>query len=112
MADVEKAFHQISIEKSDRDMLHFLWLDDDRSQGDVIHYRFCRLPFGLKTSPAILNSVIQKHLSHYSQSHPHVSRLLADSLYVDDFIGGAANSQEGEEVYNVSRNIMKEGGSI
>ena len=46
----------------------------------------------------------------YSQSHPSVSKLLVDSFYVDDFIGGAANVQEGEEIYNISRRIMKEGG--
>ena len=107
---MEKAFHQISIEKSDRDMLRFLWFKDTGSTTDIVHYRFCRLPFGLRSSPAILNSVIQKHLSQYRSSYPHVSKLLADSFYVDDFIGGAASSQEGEEVFNVSRRIMSEGG--
>ena len=27
-ADIKKAFHQIAIDGSDRDMLCFLWLDD------------------------------------------------------------------------------------
>ena len=110
IADVEKAFHQISIERSDRDMPRFLWLNEDACKTSTIHYRFCRLPFGLEPSPAILSSVIQKHLAHYSQSYPHVSKLLVDSFYVDDFIGGAASVQEGEEIYNISRVIMKEGG--
>ena len=39
-----------------------------------------------------------------------MSKDLVDSFYVDDFIGSAANVQEGEEIYNVSRRIMKEGG--
>ena len=110
VADVEKVFHQISIEKSDRDMLRFLWFKDTGSTTDIVHYRFCRLPFGLRSSLAILNNVIQKHLSQYRSSYPHVSKFLADSFYVDDFIGGAASSQEGEEVFNVSRRIMSEGG--
>ena len=39
-----------------------------------------------------------------------MSKFLSDSFYVDDFIEGAANMQEGEEVYSVSRRIMMEGG--
>ena len=110
VADIEKAFHQISIEKSDRDMLRFLWFEDNEFKTDIVHYRFCRLPFGLRSSPAILNSVIQKHLSQYSGSYAHVAKLLAHSFYVDDFIGGAASVQEGEEIYEASRRIMSEGG--
>ena len=91
-------------------MLRFLWFNENASKTEAIHYRFCRLPFGIKPSPAILNSVLRKHLARYSPSHPNVSKHLIDSFYVDDFIGGAANVQEGEEIYNVSRRIMKEGG--
>ena len=39
-----------------------------------------------------------------------MSKLLVGSFYVDDFIGGAASVQEGEEIYTISKRIMKEGG--
>ena len=91
-------------------MLRFLWFEDNEFKTDIVHYRFCRLPVGLRSSPAILNSVIQKHLSQYSGSYAHVAKLLAHSFYVDDFIGGAASVQEGEEIYEASRRIMSEGG--
>ena len=54
-----------------------------------MQYRFRRLVFGLTSSPAILNGTIQHHLSHYKEPEPQVSELLANSLYVDDFPGGA-----------------------
>ena len=110
VADIEKAFHQIVIEKSDRDMLRYLWFEDVQSNSNIVHYHFCQLPFGLKPSPAILNSVIQNHISLYNQSHPHVSKLLSESFYVDDFVGGAATVKENEEIYNASQKIMMEGG--
>ena len=50
----------------------------------------------LKPSPAILNSIIQ---NCYKQSHPDMSRVLADSFYVDDFVGGAVFLQQGEEFF-------------
>ena len=111
VADIEKAFHQISICKPDRDMLRFLWFKDtDEGLIQVVQYRFCRLPFGLKPSPALLNAVLEKHLAQYAESEPSVFRLLVHSFYVDDFIGGAASIQEGEEVYNKARRILEEGG--
>jgi len=51
--NMEKALHQISIEKPDHDMLHYLWFEDV-SKSDLIHLCFCQLPFGKKPSPAIL----------------------------------------------------------
>jgi len=39
VADVEKAFHQISIEKPDRDMLRYLWFEDVVSKPDLVHFR-------------------------------------------------------------------------
>jgi len=38
---VEKAFHQISIKKPDRDMLHYLWFEDVVSKSDLVHFHFC-----------------------------------------------------------------------
>jgi len=38
VADVEKAFHQISIEKHDRDMLRYLWFEDVVSKSDLVHF--------------------------------------------------------------------------
>ena len=66
VADIEKAFHQIVVHSSDRDMLRFLWFDDVMSkEPGIVAYRFCRLMFGLTPSPAILNGVIQQHLTRY-----------------------------------------------
>ena len=62
-ADIEKAFHQIVITEKDRNMLQMLWVNDvDAATPNIIHYRFCRLVFGLTPSPAILRGVIQYHL--------------------------------------------------
>ena len=71
IADIEKAFHQIVIDEGDRDFLRFLWFDnitDIKPQ-----YRFTRLVFGLTPSPAILNSVIQTHLTRFLLSEPMLS---------------------------------------
>ena len=65
-ADIEKAFLQISIQESDRDYLRFYWFDDITSDNPtIVQYRYCRLPFGLTSSPAILGATLHTHLRKY-----------------------------------------------
>lgn len=110
-ADIEKAFHQIMINPDDRDMLRLLWVDDVSSrEPEVVQYQFCRLVFGITPSPAILQCVIQHHLSRYKNSHAEIVKLLSDTLYVDDFPGGASNREEGFKVYCQAKEVMNRGG--
>ena len=54
-ADIEKAFLMVGIQEDQRDFLRFLWLDDPKSENPkIVHYKFTRLVFGLRPSPAIL----------------------------------------------------------
>jgi len=63
VADTEKAFHQIVVNSSDRDMLKFLWFDDVMSKKPrIMVYKFCCLVLGLTPSPVILNGVIQQYI--------------------------------------------------
>ena len=110
-ADIEKAFHQISVNSADRDQLRFVWFKNIKEERpEIVQYRFRRLVFGLTSSPAILNGTIQHHLSHYKEPEPQVSELLANSLYVDDFPGGASDNESAIHVYQRAKAIMKEGG--
>ena len=81
-------------------MLRFLWWDDVSSENPKIQqYRFCRLVFGLTPSPAILNGVIQHHLDIHKRENPATTKLISDSLYVDEFLGGSQSKEEGFKVY-------------
>ena len=100
-ADIEKAFHQIAVDLQDRDMLRFLWFDNmQKEHPNIIQYRFCRLVFGLTSSPAILSSVLMHHLIQRTDPKSPVNSPLAESLYVDDFVGGASNDEEAFEIYH------------
>ncbi|GFT60451.1 integrase catalytic domain-containing protein [Trichonephila clavipes] len=57
-ADIRKAFLQISLYQQDRNFLRFLW----HSEGKLIHYRHCRVVFGVSSSPFLLGSTIQYHV--------------------------------------------------
>ena len=62
------------------------------------------------TNPAILNGVLQHHLASQQMVSPNVAKLLSESLYVDDFLGGAQDIEEGFNVYQGATEIMKAGG--
>lgn len=109
--DIEKAFHQIMIEEEDWNMLRLLWFNGVQgTEPEIVQYRFCRLVFGLTRSPAILQGVIQHHLSRRKTSDPVVIELLANTLYVDDFPGGAYDVKKGYHLYCESKDIIKKGG--
>ena len=63
MAVIEKAFLMITVEESDQDVLHFLWVNDINEHEVKIHpLRFTRVVFGVCSSPFLLNSTIRYHL--------------------------------------------------
>ena len=111
VADVEKAFHQIVVSPKDRNMLRFLWFDDIGKQNpQIIQYQFCRLVFGLTPSPAILNETIHHHVTRYLLTEPVIAEILASGFYVDDFTSGAQTVEEGFNIYQKARYLMKQGG--
>ena len=110
-SDVEKAFHQISINPTDRRKLRFLWYDDvTKTSPQIVHYQFCRLVFGLTPSPAILSSLLEYHFESHAVDDPETVSILKDSFYVDDLITGAWDDSGAIEIYEKSNKIMKDGG--
>ena len=64
VADIEKAFLQISVADRDRDALRFLWIDDPmKADPEIVTLRFARVPFGVTSSPFLLNATLQYHSS-------------------------------------------------
>jgi len=59
LRDVEKAFLQVELDKSDRDAFRFIYKPRHSPEK---HYRFCRIPFGGETSPFMLGGVVKYHL--------------------------------------------------
>ncbi len=109
-SDVEKAFLQIGIAENDRNYLCFLCYDDPfEVKPNVVHYRICRLPFGIKSSPSILGATIRHHVSMYQEKEPQIATLL-NNLYADDMFCGADSREKALEIYRKSKAILKEGG--
>ena len=60
LADIEKAFLNIEVDKQQRDLMRFLWIDDINSEDpNIVIYRFCRVIFGVNCSPFLLNATLK-----------------------------------------------------
>ena len=109
-ADIEKAFLMIGIRPSDRDMLRFLWFNNpEQPDSEVTHFRFTRLVFGLRPSPAILSCVISHHLRKYHEKYPELVQSIESSLYVDDLIAGEDTVEQAFNLYVKAKKFMADG---
>ena len=102
----------VEVDKADRDCLRFLWLKDAKNaksedaknaKSEVEVYRFCRVVFGLNSSPFLLNATLRYHFSKYKEIDPEFVRTMLESFYVDDLVSGDENSVQTYDLYLKAR---------
>lgn len=108
IADIEKAFLQIGLQENDRDVTRFLWIKDiNKSVFDenLMTYRFCRVPFGIVSSPFILAATIRHHLK--TKNNKLASRLEKD-MYVDNLVTGVDKPSDVKILYKVANEAFND----
>ena len=104
--DIEKAFLHVQLHKDDQDFTHFLWLsntDDPESEFEV--YRFKVVPFGLASSPFMLNATLHLHLK---RENLETADDMLQNLYVDNLISGSTTGESIMQYFKKARIIMSE----
>lgn len=101
----------VHIAEKDQDSLRFLWLRDPFDcHSETLHFCSTRLVFGLRPAPAILGAVITHYLEKYKFKECHITKLLKESLYVNDLVSGAASIEEGMQLYQTAKSILLSAG--
>ena len=101
----------ITVDEKYRDVLHFLWVNDLKSDSpSFVVLRFTRVVFGVTSSPFLLNATIRFHLESFIESHRALVDKLLRSFYVDDLVTGADTEEEAFLLYSDAKALMKEGG--
>ena len=73
-ADIEKAFLQIKVDKSDRSALRFLWAENPFEEDlKIKKMRWIGVVFGVTSSPSHLAAVLHLHLDKMSTEYPATS---------------------------------------
>lgn len=111
VADIEKAFLNICVEDSQRDLMRFLWVIDMNAEDPEVEvYRFNRVLFGMNCSPFLLNATLNYHIkSYYGDNHALADRVL-DGFYVDDWTSGGNDEDEALMLCNTAKSCMSAGG--
>ncbi|CAL8069059.1 unnamed protein product [Orchesella dallaii] len=90
VADIKKAFQQISVCPKDRNYMRFLWWDD-LSCSSVKEYRHCRVVFGVSSSPFLLGATLNHLLDNASEVLRPTAEIMKNALYVDN-VAASLNS--------------------
>uniref|UniRef100_A0A914V113 Integrase catalytic domain-containing protein n=1 Tax=Plectus sambesii TaxID=2011161 RepID=A0A914V113_9BILA len=107
-ADIEKAFLQIGLQSADRDVTRFLWLKDPTkpfSSDNIQIYRFCRVTFGVISSPFLLSGTLQYHLQKNGSER---ALSLEENIYVDNVLTGAQTVEEARQFYDETKEIFSQ----
>ncbi|XP_073986124.1 uncharacterized protein [Rhodnius prolixus] len=105
IADIEKAFLQMSLYEKDRDFMRFLWWKR-QAEGEIQIYRHCRVVFGVSSSPFLLAATIAHH---FEQAPPHLRETagkLKESLYVDNCLTSVENTSDLTKFVNEAKELM------
>ncbi|XP_037526499.1 uncharacterized protein LOC119403655 [Rhipicephalus sanguineus] len=102
VADIKKAYLQISIRPEDRDALRFLWVAHLPTEHEpfppIVQWRMTRVPFGAKSSPFLLAATLHHHFRVSEERFPETVECLRQSFYVDDLVVGADNLQTAQRI--------------
>jgi len=105
ISDIKRAFLLISVQRSDRDFLRFLWWKNSEKK-EMREFRHCRVVFGLKCSPFLLEAVIHSHLNRCEPSLKEVATKLKNSFYVDNCVTSVNSKEEAEYFIAKSTELM------
>ncbi|MCP4456979.1 MAG: hypothetical protein GY816_02970, partial [Cytophagales bacterium] len=108
LSDIEKAFLQVGLQIPDRDVTRFLWLRDPTkpvSDDNLEIFRFCRVPFGVISSPFLLAATVKYHLLH---SECFEAKDILSNIYVDNVLVGRQNGEEAYDFYKKAKKLFSE----
>ena len=90
MADVQKMFLQIKLDKEDQDVHRYLWCDM-KADVTLTIFKMTRLTFGINSSPFLAIGTAPSHVKESKESFPKASKAVENDMYVDDVLTGAEN---------------------
>ena len=108
-SDIEKAFLQVGIRETDRDVTRFLWFKNlsnlKITESNLDTHRFCRVPFGVVCSPFLLGGTIKFHLRKVGT--PLLWTSAITYMLIMCLLIGANSVEEAYEIYLESKEIFR-----
>ena len=103
LADLQKAFLQITIKEEDRDAFRFLF----NINGKEEHLRFTRVPFGAEASPFMRGATLQHHFNEQPPELEDTVQALKENTYVDNLMKTGSGMEELKEFKREATEILE-----
>ncbi|MBV2113425.1 MAG: aspartyl protease family protein [Candidatus Thiodiazotropha sp. (ex Ctena orbiculata)] len=106
VADIEKAFLQIGLNENAKDVTRFFWIRDincPNIENNIQVYRFCRVPFGIISSPFLLSATLNHHLDSFKSC---IAENIRNNIYVDNVITGTDTVSAAVKFYKEAKQIF------
>lgn len=71
--------------------------------GNIQEYRYCRVSFGVVSSPFLLGATIEHHLGTYNNE---IANRIKNDIYVDNMITGTKSVAEAKQLYKEAKARM------
>ena len=109
-SDIESMFHQVSVNKEDRDLLRFLWYANGLDHPPMIHRMRVHL-FGATSSPSCCNYALKKTADdHQLEYDPETIKTIKHNFYVDDCLKSVPNEDDAKMLVKELTDILHKGG--
>ena len=109
--DVEGMFHQVHVNKDQRDYLRFLWWEDGDMDQPIKEYRMTVHLFGATSSPGCANFALRSTADKYEQEFGEAAaKFVRDDFYVDDGLKSTNDAKKAIELIASTHNLCAKGG--
>lgn len=75
------------------------------TEDNLVHLRFCRVPFGIISSPFLLTATIRYHMAKTNKS---LLTQVADKCYVDNLVLSVESEEKALKLYKETRQVFNE----
>ena len=111
MADIQEMFHQVHVTTEDRDVLRFLWWDQDDSSKEPLVYRMTVHLFGGVWSPSCSSYALRRTaLDHQQDYSVDVINTIQNNFYVDDCLKSVASDDRAVQLVQELCELLAKGG--
>lgn len=101
-ADIQQMFYYFIVQEDHRDLLRFLWFEDNNPSKQITEYRMKVYVFGNSPSPAVAIYGLRKAALHGEKEHgTEAKQFIMRNFYVDD--GLSSFPTEGEAISVLKR---------
>ena len=107
-ADVSKMYRNVELAEDDKDLHRFVWRSERTKP--LQDYRMTRVTFGISASSFAANMSVRQNAIDLSHEYPVAAKTVEESIYVDDCLTGADNTQDAIRLYTQLRCLFQRGG--